>query len=170
MANFATADVLETCIAYGPQLRVPAGLDGRGVMLAIAAVESGGADIAFAGHDCGPRHEPAYDQGGHLATAPLQAALLTRYGRVAACSYGPWQMMFGNFRAATQDAIVASQESLQLYAADFVEWFNRYVIEVRRAGDLAQIGEVWNLGHVGPDPVYVERLERAYTAWQSQGA
>jgi hypothetical protein len=156
--NFAKADVLAMCNLYGPNLKLdPAGeLDGRGVMAAIASNESS------LGANCGPRHEPAYDVGGSLAQGKAQQLLLERFGAAAACSYGPWQMMFDNF--VTEDPGVLETE-LEICAHEFVEFFNRYVIGVRRAVTLADVGEVWNLGHIAPDPGYTVKLHLAYGAW-----
>lgn len=155
--NFPKADVLAACDAYGRQLQVDSGLDGRGVMAAIASNESS------LGADCGPRHEPAYDIGGSLASGKGQAMLLAKFGRAAACSYGPWQMMFDNFQHEDPETL---ETSLPICSQEFVHWFNAYVIHTRGAKTLAEIGEVWNLGHIGPDPAYVAKLEAAYTAWE----
>jgi len=39
------------------------------------------------------------------------------------------------------------------------------VIGARHAVTLADIGEVWNLGHIAPDPAYTVKLHLAYGAW-----
>jgi hypothetical protein len=157
MANFAKVDVLAACETYGRQLDVDPTLDGRGVMAAIASNESS------LGADCGPRHEPTYDVGGALSHGKAQAMLLAKFGSAAACSYGPWQMMFDNFQTTNPDVL---EKYLGICAFEFVTWFNKYVIGVRQAKTLAEIGEVWNLGHIGPDPAYVAKLEAAYDKWQ----
>ncbi len=131
-------------------------------MLAIAAVESGGGDVQYAGHNCGPRQEPAYSSGGKYATG-TQAALNERYGdAVAASSHGPWQMMFGNFTPEVQQAIAGATVTILDYAREFVRHFNLYVIRTRHAATLDEIGQVWNLGHIGPDPAYTQKLSKAY--------
>ena len=158
--HFAKADVLAACETYGPQLQVPEGLDGAGVMAALSSNESS------VGFDCGPRHEPAYDLGGSLAVGEQQS-LLSQYGATAAASYGPWQMMFINFTPEVQSKIATHGDELIDYAQEFVRWFNRYVIRVRKATNLDQIGQVWNLGHIGPDPVYTSKLEAAYDGWKA---
>ena len=94
------------------------------------------------GANCGPRHEPAFDVGGLFATGQ-QAALLATYGSAAACSYGPLQMLFPNF--------------------------NHYVITVRQAANLEQIGMCWNAGHVMTNPgpgvvAYCQQLQSNYDA------
>lgn len=156
MSNFAKADVLAACDTYGRLLDVDPTLDGRGVMAAIASNESS------LGANCGPRHEPAYDRGGSLAGGKAQMLLLAKFGSAAACSYGPWQMMFDNF--SVEDPAVL-QTDLDVCAREFVSFFNRYVIQTRHAVSLADIGETWNLGHIGPDPAYVAKLQAAYEQW-----
>jgi hypothetical protein len=159
--NFSKADVLEASLTYGSQMKVAPPLDGRGVMLALSSNES-----SF-GADCGPRHEPAYDIGGSLSHGQEQALLLQQYPNQAACSFGPWQMMFVNFTPYAHAKIANGTVELIDYAQEFVRFFNRYVIGVRKAASLAEIGEVWNLGHIGPDPVYVAKLEKAYFNWEN---
>lgn len=161
MANFTKADILEASLNYGTQLKITPPLDGRGVMFALSSNESS------YGADCGPRHEPAYDIGGSLSHGQEQALLLQQYPKHAACSFGPWQMMFINFTPEVQAKIAAGSVELIDYAQEFVRFFNRYVIGVRKAGSLAEMGEVWNLGHIGPDPVYVAKLAKAYFNWEN---
>lgn len=142
--------------------------EGQRVMLAIAAVESGGGDIQYAGHNCGPRQEPAYSSGGHLAVG-TQALLNARYGdTIAAASHGPWQMMFGNFTPETQQAIAGTTVTLLDYAREFVRFFNSYVIRTRHAATLDEFGQVWNLGHIGPDLAYTNKLDKAYAQTENQ--
>lgn len=153
-SSFPKADVLAACAEYGPQLKVPAGLDPVKVMIAIASNESS------LGADCGPRYEPAYDTGGVYSGGDM-VGLLALYGRAAACSYGPWQMMYVNFTAYTPDELLTD---LQACAVEYVRFLNSYVIGTKRATTLAEIGEVWNLGHIAPDPQYVSKLQAAYDA------
>jgi hypothetical protein len=168
MNSFAQQDVLAACEFYGDQLAVTAPLDGVKVMIAIAAVESGGGDVKFIGNDCGPRHEPAYEANGAAWAQKAMAPLLAVYPPIgappqspAACSYGPWQMMFCNFVSATPAEL---ESNLDLCARNFLRFFNAYVIGSQKAKTLADIGEVWNMGHKGPDPAYVAKLQIAYDA------
>jgi hypothetical protein len=154
MISFLKADVIAACNQYGPLLHVPPGVDGIRCMIALASNESS------LGANCGPRPEPFYQHSQQL----LQMNLNTEYGEIAWSSHGPFQMMFVNFSVETQAAIAKGTVTLQDYAVEFVRFFNFYVIGVRKASTLAEIGEVWNLGHVGPDPVYVQKLEAAYAA------
>lgn len=155
MNSFPQEAVLAACAQYGPSLNVVVPLDGAKVMTAIASNESS------LGFDCGPRHEPAYDAGGSLSHGPEQRAALAKFGRDAACSYGPWQMMYVNFSMdvyAPTDLLT----DLQACAVEFVKFMNNYVLGDRRAVTLADIGETWNLGHEAPDPEYVAKLQVAY--------
>lgn len=165
MNSFPTQDVTALCLELGHLLTVPEGLSGERVMLAIAAVESGGADPKFAGHNCGPRHESAYDvNGGFWHQSTIQQGLVKEWGSRAACSFGPWQMMYCNFAPpVTPDQC---EKDLRFCAVEFVGRFNR---AMRRAAPktLAEIGEIWNMGHIGPDPDYVTKLQRAYTATEA---
>ena len=154
MATFPQSDVLAACAQYGPMLKVAAGLDPVKVMIALASNESS------IGANCGPRPEPFY-QHSHQ---PEQVALNQKYGELAWSSHGPWQMMFENFTPETQEAIAAGTVQLADYATEFVRFFNMYVITVRKAVTLPQIGSVWNLGHIAPDPIYNVKLQAAYDA------
>jgi hypothetical protein len=165
-SSFPQPQVLAACQKYGPLLNVPEGLTGWMVMLAIAAVESGGGDPNEAGNNCGPRHEPAYDVGGAPWARNVMAPLLVEYPPVgspaqspAAMSYGPWQMMFVNCPGATPYLLLTSVEACAQY---FVHQFNSYVEAAEKAGNLDEIGEVWNAGHITADPAYTNKLTAAY--------
>lgn len=163
MNSFAKADVLAACAQYGLQLNLPAAddgttLDGAKLMAAFASNESS------MGANCGPRHEPAYDVGGFLATGAQQAGLLNTYGSAAACSYGPWQMMFVNFQDHNVNDLLTS---LDICAQEFVRYFNSYVITVRKASNLNEMGQCWNAGHISANPApgvvaYCNNLQTAY--------
>ncbi len=164
MNSFPKSDVLAACAKYGPVLKVPTGLDGERVMIAIAANESGGGDVNFVGHDCGPRHEPAYDVGGSVwASSPAQRALVAKYGRDGASSFGPWQTMLINCPSFTPTEL---ETNLDVCARCFVSHFNSYVAHFDPK-NLAEIGQIWNLGHKSIYPpasvvAYCEKLQKAY--------
>lgn len=165
MVSFLRAYVLAACQQYGPQLKVPAGLDGVKLMQAIATVES-----SF-GVNCGPRHEPGYDVGGSVwRHSQAQQDLVRLYPSPpdsavpespAAMSYGPWQTMLVNCRSNSPEAM---NTDLDACASVFVSEFNSYVIGVCKAASLDEIGECWNAGHITPDPAYTAKLEAAYSA------
>lgn len=158
MISFPQLEVIGACVTFGPQLSVPSPLNGEAVMQAIASNESS------LGANCGPRYEPAYGEGGRYANA----ALLSQYGDAAASSHGPWQMMFENFSPEAQQAIADGSADVTAFAQEFVRFFNSYVIRIRGAANLNEIGQVWNGGHVfASSPpvgvtVYCTKLARAY--------
>lgn len=165
MLTFPCTDVLDVCLQAGKQLQVPAGLDPARVMLAIAAVESGGADPRFAGHNCGPRHESAYDsQGFFWRHSPVQQDLVREYGQDAACSFGPWQMMFCNFHPTLTPADVKTD--LHVLGEEFVGHFNR-TMQRKQPASLDEIGQIWNTGKKRDDPDYTTKLQRAYDATEA---
>src|SRR6185503_13131681 len=157
--NFSKEQILEACRTYGPSLLVVSGISGPRVMAALASNESS------YGLNCGPRHEPAYDVNGAIYKSnPLQRNLVKEFGSAAACSYGPWQMMYINFKGALPSEL---QNDLTLLAQEFVHWFNTYVIKIRHAETVEQIGQVWNLGHITKEPQpgvlrYTQDLQKAY--------
>jgi len=158
MESFPKEEILDVCRRLGPSLQIPAGVDPVACMIALASNESS------IGHDCGPRHESSYDTGGYVYRhSEEQRDLVDKYNSKAAASYGPWQMMFIDFQPGSQDEIYFGTADLTLYALEFVRFFNVYVIRTRHAQTLQEIGEVWNLGHIGSDPAYVNKLEQAYT-------
>jgi hypothetical protein len=163
VVSFPQSEVLALCAEYGPQLRVDLVIDpplvGKYVMGAIAWNESA------LGADCTPRHEPAWDLGGVYAGEPEQAALLKEYGRAAASSYGPWQLMFYNCPGFTPDELTSDADAC---ARCFLAYFNGY-IQRKGAITLEQIGQAYNLGHVTEDPPesvqqYTKNLALHYTA------
>lgn len=162
--NFTKQDVLAACAKYGPLLTVPDGLDGVRVMAAIASNES-----TF-GMYCGPRHESAFDTGGQWCVG-YQLSLVQQYGSAAACSYGPWQMLFANFSAADLPTVEAG--TLDMFAQEFLWHFNAYVMGCRKPTSLDEIGMVWNAGHVLTNPgpgvlAYCRKLAAAYNALATQ--
>jgi hypothetical protein len=160
MGNFSypAVAILALCRKYGPELHVPPGLDGAAVMFAIAQNESSG------GADCVPRHEPAYDRGGTYDEGE-QHELLLQYGRAAACSYGPWQVMAVNAAPLTPLDLATDADA---GARAFVQFFNQYVIREHNARSLSEIAQIYNAGHVSKTPSpgvtrYVQDLRAAYT-------
>lgn len=159
MANaYPQADILALCRKYGPQLRVPQGINGAALMVAIASNESS------IGANCEPRYERNYDRGG-LYDQGDQATLLDQYGKAAACSYGPWQVMAVNALPLTPPELADDPEAC---AHAFVAFFNAYVMAHRKASDLEEIAQVYNAGHISKQKslgvdLYIRNLSLAYT-------
>ena len=151
---------------YGPslhdlvtQLTGPDGkpLDGATLIWAMSGQESSfGADMT-------PRHEPAYDTGGIYAGEPAQKLALAKFGRAAACSYGPLQVMYCNTQGYTPAQI---GESAELGLALALGFLRRNALLRLKAQSLAEICQVWNGGHIGAAtmPGYVEHVTGFYLA------
>jgi hypothetical protein len=144
-------------VKYGPLLRLPASIDGTQLMAAVAQNES------TMGADRGPRHEAVYDEGGMYASNTTQASLLKRYGRAAACSYGPWQVMFVNCPGYTPTELETNADSR---ARAFVAHFNSYV-HGKNPASIEQIGQIYNGGHITSTPSagvqrYCRDLQHSY--------
>ena len=123
-----------------PRLHTLEGMDPAQLLAALADVES-----AF-GLNTVPNQEPAYDEGGrYYAMAQHVRDLHKTWGSWAACSYGPWQILYVlawevGFRGAPGDLWTA---------AGSVEW----VIRALNARALDQgaatpedVGDAWNSG------------------------
>ena len=92
--HFLTAGVAEACRQHGRLVRgLPATLDPVQLMWAIANNESvhhaRQPELLF----CEPRFEPAWYIGGGLCN-PEQQRYCDLFGKDAAKSYGPWQVMY----------------------------------------------------------------------------
>lgn len=130
--DFTKAQIVSAC-RFGASLSpLPFGIDGPQLLWAISGNES-----SF-GVNCTPRYEPAFDIGGLYA----DAALLNRFGRGAACSYGPWQIMFCNCPA---DYAPADMADLGKAAMATVAFLNKQLIRFAPPS-LSIIGAIWNGG------------------------
>lgn len=158
MADFTQSDIAAQCRISGPQLRpLPDGVDGAQLLWAISGNES-----SF-GANCTPRHEPAFDVGGVYGDGAVMRPLLVKYGAAAACSYGPWQLMFANAPAGWEPDDLSD---LPKAARATVLFLNRLLVRFQPS-TLAGIGECWNAGHpmtVPPPGVarYVAELAKNY--------
>jgi hypothetical protein len=84
--------VAALCRKHAPDLFTPAGWQGTALdkvrlLWGIAGVESS------YGANCNPRHEGGYCYGGRY----FDSVVSQRWGCLAHCSYGPWQVMFPHF-------------------------------------------------------------------------
>lgn len=163
-------DVLAACRAYGPLVTPIEGIDTCRLLAAMAYKESS------LGDNCTPKYEPRYDVGGKYASNPEQAAILARYGKLAAYSYGPLQVMLVNTGGCSPmdmntDLGVAMRSSLR---------FLNHQIAHFQPTTVEQIGMIWNGGHImhPPEEVpnavqdYVKQLESNYEAaemWLAKG-
>jgi hypothetical protein len=166
LVSFPQTEVLALCVEYGPELKLDPSqpqLKGKYVMAAVAANESS------LGADCLSAPQPAWNVGGEYSGVAEQAALLSKYGSLAACSFTPWQLMLYNCLGYSPTQL---NSDAGLGAQCWVSFFNNYIIR-KGAITLQQIGQVQNGGHVfGEDvPVqvqeYTERLAKNYQAVSS---
>jgi hypothetical protein len=135
---FSQQQIAAACAQYGPELlNLPPGVTGPQLLWAISGNES-----SF-GANCTPRHEPAYDVGGPYGDGAVMKPLLALYGSAAACSYGPWQIMFCNVASGwTPTDLEDLDKAAQATVAFMNVEFSRF-----KPASLAEIGECWNAGH-----------------------
>ena len=135
--NFTSAQIAAECGVSGLLLApLPASITGPQLLWAISGNES-----RF-GKNCSPRHEPAFDVGGVYSDGPVMKPLLAKYGSAAACSYGPWQIMFCN---APNTYTPQSFDNLTQCAQATVQLLNKFLRRWQPLS-LATIGECWNAG------------------------
>ena len=160
------------CRDFGPQLTLPAGspLVPDRVLWALAGCESDFGMYAL------PRHEPAYCYG-HRYDVP---SLSKRYGCLAHCSYGPWQMMYphlvtyggpenpADFVFVAQPGDVSDQQfdaRARRCAKIAVAMLNAEIFGRQRAMTLAEVAKAWNHGVWADDfddDDYVNRARKFY--------
>jgi hypothetical protein len=131
--DFTKEQIAAACQTGTPLGPLPEGVYGPQLLWAIAGNES-----SF-GFNCTPRYEQAFDFGGPYA----DAALLNRFGRAAACSYGPWQIMFCN---CPQDYMPADMQDLNKATLATVLFLNRQ-LERYCPSSLSSIAAIWNGGN-----------------------
>jgi hypothetical protein len=162
--------VVAACVTYAPLVTEIEGIDSRHLLLAMAQKESS------MGYDCTPRHEPAWDANGRYASDPQQALLLEQYGRDAACSYGPLQVMFYNAPGYTPHEL-NTDLSIAMRAA--IAYLNKQIRHFSPK-TVGEVGQVWNHGSIVRLPnhpslqvqLYCTKLEVNYhdaPAWLEVG-
>jgi hypothetical protein len=132
--DFTRAQIAQACqgMQLGP---LPEGISGPQLLWAISGNES-----SF-GLNCTPRYEPAFDRGGPY----FDAAMINRFGRAAACSYGPWQIMFAN---CPPNFTPDSMQFLSNCAFATMAFLNRQLARFEPTS-LASIAAIWNGGNPG---------------------
>jgi hypothetical protein len=138
--NFTQQQVSAQCQAVGSQLvSLPSTIQGEQLLWALSGNES-----SF-GINCGPRHEPAFDVGGQFyRTSAQQQKLVSQFGSAAACSYGPWQMMFCNAPAGSTPADFDDIAKCTSIALGFLNAQFKHF----QPKSISDIGSIWNAGHV----------------------
>jgi hypothetical protein len=136
MVTWPRSAVLMSCKNYAPLLPPIDGLDPARLLAALAMNESS------LGDDCGPRYEAAWDIGGEYASNPVQAKNLELFPYAAACSYGPWQLMFYNAPGYTPTEL---NGDLSLVTRATIGYLVRQ-IQRWKITTVQGIGELWNHG------------------------
>jgi len=144
------------CEIGGRALNLPPDIDPVRFLKALATVETS------YGQNCVPRYEKSYDWGGKNADTNL----LSQYGDWAACSYGPFQVMFPNCARMLPGidpvAMQLAPESGLLCAVHFI---NLEIIGRQKATTLEAIADAYNSGNWHDSFVptqYVGKLVGAY--------
>lgn len=146
------------CKRYAPFLRnVPSGIEPGLLLWALSGCES-----SF-GKNCTPRFEKAYFVGGLYATSPDQAKLLAMYGRFAACSYGPFQIMLVNAIGYTPTELSLDSEKA---TEATVAYINRRIFSGKYAAtNLEQFADSYNSGtwrDANTPTIYIKRFKQFY--------
>lgn len=145
ISSFPVADVIRACKVWGPDLKfVPDDLDPITLMWAFVNKESTHETPGFFG--CTPRFESAYFDGRYSKTLQMRD-LIGRYGKDAACSYGPWQVMLCN--AASWSP--ADFDHIDICAEAFVGFLNDRSRK-HRPQSLYEFGQLYNGGHISVPP------------------
>lgn len=159
--NESRQSVATACQRHGKDLTLPgpgAGdlftRDGANILWAFAGAES-----TF-GDDTAPRHEAAYCRGGKY----FDAGLTNKWGCLAHCSYGPWQVMFANYPPGFDPPmILAGALAVELNIAQAVKRLN---LALRQgANTLADLADAYNSGNFRDAIVpvaYIADVENKY--------
>ncbi len=156
-------ECLAAILAHAHDLRVGGltpGLDPRCVLAALASNES------RYGANNEPRHEPAYDEGGRYA----DAMALKRYGRDAACSWGPWQIMFVTAKELGYEGAPKDLADPETSLPFVIRLINERLIGRQGAKTLKEIATGYNSGSIHGNPVarYVGNFLLAYGNEETQ--
>ena len=162
------ARLLDVALAKNPGT---ATLDAGRLLTALACIESG------YGANCGPRYEKQYDNGGlYYERSGTVRKAVTRFGRWAACSYGPWQILY---TTALELGLPEDTEPASLHHPDLcipyvIAYLDRRAVNrpgIYKARDLAGIFDAYNTGRAHDANVptaYIAKGLKAYedpTPW-----
>lgn len=151
-------------IAPGLLTVVPSGIDPEKLMKAIAQVES------TYGEHSNPKHEIAFDWGGKYA----DRTALTTWGSDAACSYGPWQVMFPTavrFLTGIAPRDLESPETCFLAAIGYLNDIFRRMARRQdpQRHDLDEIADAYNSGNHEDRFIPADYITKLRAAYQKHG-
>lgn len=133
------------------------------ILFALSAIESSYGRFNL------PRFEPAFARGGRY----FQKSLDEKFGDLAACSLGPWQIMFPNawlvLRGQVNPEEFLLSDGMTVAAAvASVRWLDEQIIDAG-ATELEDIADAWNTGSfrdsIKPAPVYYRKVREGWNAW-----
>lgn len=136
VVTWPRAEVLDLCKQYGSLLPPIPGIDPAQLLAALAMNESS------LGLNCGPRHEDEWDVGGRYSYNPQQAENLRQFPYLAACSMGPWQLMFYNAPGYTPTEL---NNDLSLVTRATIGYMSRQ-IQHWNVTTVEEMGQIWNHG------------------------
>lgn len=122
------------CRTYGTFLHLPAGIDGAQLLWAIS-----GNETSFGQRNV-PRHEQAYCYGGRYCDKSLSA----KYGCLAHCSLGPWQLMATNAIGFSPYELLTDPD---IAAHATINFLNRVILDGQGAKTLEEIADAYNSGN-----------------------
>jgi hypothetical protein len=124
------------CEVGAKLVKWPEGINGFALLWAIGGVESSFGVRAV------PKYEEAFDWGGRYA----EPELLKEHGSLAACSLGPWQVMFSNVHSVTKGEV----KPLHMYepptALIVTCMFMQERVIDKGAKTVEEIADAWNSG------------------------
>lgn len=144
----------ELCQFYAPTVKAPPGVDPYALLYALGMAESSGGTFNIT------RYEKSYHSGRYAVPA-----LIEKFGAAAACSYGPWQIMYVN----ATDVLGHDVDPIRLHipevaAVASIRWLNEHVIG-RGAVTVRDIADAWNTGNhrdANVPHAYIAKVERWY--------
>jgi len=138
--TFTRAQIADVCRDNAHTL--PASLESIGINRAQLLFALSGNESTFGANPV-PRHEPSWDIGGSFyAESAIQRSLVKEYGSHAACSYGPWQLAFFNFKQPVSPEQCSALEIAVVNTAAYLE----SLIVKHSLTTLESIGVCWNHG------------------------
>ena len=153
-------ETLRAIKVYASDLKVPSPLKSELVLAAIAHNESN------YGKDNVPRHEPAYDHGGRYA----DKVAIEEYGRDAACSWSPWQIMYVNAKAMGFEGAPKDLSDPHVALPFVIKFINKEIINRQKAMTMQDIARAYNSGSIHGDAVkgYVGNVLLAYDGQETK--
>lgn len=115
----------------------PLGLNAYALLYMLGGVESSFGLVASQA-----RFEKAYARGGPYAVPELDK----EFGDMAACSYGPWQIMFVNARSVCPEVVPEELRTSVRAAGVASALFLNRQLRAKKPKTAADVLDIWNTG------------------------